>query len=182
MLNPQPTPFTSTAPPELRQAMLPLDGLNLPKLEEWVRHSERQTVNVWLSPTKQAKLQVPLGGPPQYVIARLFQVSPGEYLLKPVSLEPYLHVRAGFCQRLGLDISDDTLFRLVEAGFIRFIQPSPKRILISLQSLWEHLEASSKPGFWTRERRLQYLTVIDAEKDRKEARAKTNTEEDTPKS
>lgn len=179
MDHPQPAPFTTSAPPELRQALLPLDGL--PGIEDWVQKVERQTVNVWLSPTKQTKLHVPLGGPPQYVIARLFQVTPGEYLLKPVSLEPYLHVRAGFCQRLGLDISDDTLFRLVEAGFIRFIRPSPQRILVSLQSLWEHLEASSKPGFWTRERRLRYLAVIDAERDRKDAkdaRKKPATEEE----
>ncbi|HEY8898888.1 MAG TPA: hypothetical protein VIM61_00535 [Chthoniobacterales bacterium] len=49
-------------------------------------------------------------------------------------------------------ISYDTIRRLITAGFVDGSQPSPGRILVSIDSLFAHLEATKDPDFWTPER------------------------------
>lgn len=59
-------------------------------------------------------------------------------------------------ERIGVDISPKTLKRLVKTGFVRGSRPTPRMTVIDLSSLFDHLEAAAKPGFWTATRLAQW--------------------------
>ena len=52
-----------------------------------------------------------------------------------------------------------SIYRLYRAGFITGERTSPRRILIHVASLQQHLEAVRDLEFWTEERRLRYWSV-----------------------
>ena len=52
--------------------------------------------------------------------------------------------------------SRDSVYRLYERDFIKGDHSTPGKILIDLQSLIAHTEASKEPGWWTKARRKQY--------------------------
>lgn len=62
--------------------------------------------------------------------------------------------------RLGLDLSYNSVLRLYKNGFVRGRMPVPHRILIDLESLHRHLEATADPDFWTAEKIAQFKEVI----------------------
>lgn len=63
-------------------------------------------------------------------------------------------------QRLGLDLSYNSVLRLWKNGFISGTMPVPHRILIDIASLNKHLVEASDPEFWTEERVKQFKETI----------------------
>jgi excisionase family DNA binding protein len=57
-------------------------------------------------------------------------------------------------------VSRATIYRLIDAGFIRFRKASPRKIQIDFKSLEEHLHATEDPEFWTEKRRSDFFSVI----------------------
>ena len=53
-------------------------------------------------------------------------------------------------------LARQTLWRLYRTKFIKGTQPSPKKILIDMASLYAHIEATKDEEFWTRERRQRF--------------------------
>ena len=49
------------------------------------------------------------------------------------------------------------IYKLIEAGMIEFERPSPRKLLVFLESLTEHLAASKQADYWTADRRLKYF-------------------------
>ena len=52
-----------------------------------------------------------------------------------------------------------TIYRLLRAGFVVCERPSPRKILVDVDSLRAHVEAQSDPEFWTPERRHRFQTA-----------------------
>lgn len=138
-----------------------------PELAAWIACERRSPVDVWVTPNRVVKMALPTTRPPKYALCRVLAQA-GGYVLHPVTLNPCVRKTPELCRRLGLDISDETLDRLIEAGFVAAQKPTPFTILVDLESLWEHLEASSMPGFWNRDRRLAYMSALDRETERRE--------------
>ncbi len=138
-----------------------------PELTAWIKGERRDPVDVWVTPQRAVRLALPASRPPKYALCRVLEQG-GSYVLHPVSLNPCVRKTPELCRRMGLDISDETLDRLIEAGFVVAQRPTPYVALVDLESLWEHLEASSMPGFWNRERRLAYMSALDRETERRE--------------
>lgn len=57
-------------------------------------------------------------------------------------------------------VKRDALYKLYQAGFIKGTQASPRKILIYLASLLEHMEKASDPEFWTEVRRTRYFSGV----------------------
>lgn len=57
-------------------------------------------------------------------------------------------------------VKRDAIYKLFGSGFIRGTQASPKKILIYLASLVEHLDKASDPEFWTTDRRAKYFSGV----------------------
>lgn len=88
----------------------------------------------------------------------------GTYLPIVKTFGPRLQLTYDIARQLGVGTGGDgpsravyeTIRRLIMAGFIQARQLGPKSIEIDLESFWKHYQASSVPGFWTKERRKQY--------------------------
>ena len=50
-----------------------------------------------------------------------------------------------------------TIYRLYYGGLVVGERPTPRKIMIDLDSLQAHLKAASDPDYWTGERRDKYL-------------------------
>ncbi len=93
---------------------------------------------------------------PRYGMVRLMRQTDGS-LLPVLKLFGQYRRLAGLATELGIrDLSQRTLDRLVETGFIQSIRPSPSVILVDMESLCQHLENTRDPEFWTPRRRAQY--------------------------
>lgn len=93
---------------------------------------------------------------PRYAMVRLMRQSDGS-LLPVVKLFGQYRRLVGLAEDLGIrDLSYRTLKRLVETGFVDSIRPSPSVVLVDMESLCKHIEATRDPEFWTPRRRAQY--------------------------
>ena len=59
-----------------------------------------------------------------------------------------------------LRASRSTVYRLLELGFLKARQPSPRKILVDAGSLNQFMEKSCDPEFWTPELKAKYNDVI----------------------
>ena len=118
-------------------------------------------IRVWATPEKSFVVRKCGLKHPAYVIARLFHVKGDEYMMRPLTLDPWRRNRKKFCEQFNIELSDSSLAVLVRAGFVESRTPTPFTLMINVASLMNHLEKSAEPGFWTRERRLQYQCAYD---------------------
>lgn len=126
-----------------------------------MNHDHPREITVWASPEAPTRLTVPGGKVPEYVVCKMEQIREGVYQAKPVTLDLWIKKRPGLCRRFGIELSDETLLRLGRAGFVKIHNPAPQVVLVNIQSLLAHLEATQSPRFWTRERRRRYLLACD---------------------
>lgn len=90
---------------------------------------------------------------PDVVLCRMVRGADGAYVPKPFA-EKLVKVDAGLLKMLGL--SYPTMRRLGFAGFIEVIKPSPSRMLINLDSYYNHLaRVAEDPEFWDRPENLK---------------------------
>ena len=54
-------------------------------------------------------------------------------------------------------VRKDAIYKLYHAGFIRGTQASPRKLLIIMATLTQHLEDAADPEFWTRARHTRYM-------------------------
>jgi hypothetical protein len=139
------------------------------EMNQWVNETPRRDAMVWVTPKRAVRLALPTQGPPKLALCRVFKQGEA-FVLHPVSLNPCVRKTPELCRKLGLDISDETLDRLIDAGLVKATRPTPFAALVDLESLFEHLEQSALPGYWNRERRLAYMTALDREVERKQER------------
>jgi len=112
-----------------------------------------QTQLVEVAPGQYTATAVHPADIPRYGLVRMMRQGDGSYI--PVMKQYAQHARMcrELCSRIGLDgISPNTLYRLIQAGFVESKRPSPNVILVDLGSLVEHVEATRDPEFWTRDR------------------------------
>lgn len=138
-----------------------------PTLRDWVKVTPARELTVWASPDTPVKLKVPAGSPPRYVLGKLMECRTNEFFMRPVSLDLYLKKRTDFCQLFGMEISDEVLDVLIEAGFVQVRRPTPFSIWINIESLFAFLNESASANYWTRDRRLDYLTARDNIRERR---------------
>ncbi len=79
----------------------------------------------------------------------------GDGTFAPVIRVYDAHVRLAVVEKIA-DVSYDTIRRLVIAEFVEGSQPSPGLILVSINSLMRHLDATKDPEFWTPARIQKY--------------------------
>lgn len=110
---------------------------------------------VQFAPGKYAAL-VPRLAVPAFGLVQLVPAANGHF--RPVVRVWNQHVRLGedLGRHLGLPIDRNTFIRLIKGDFVRARKPGPGTYLIDLVSLWEHLEETEDPDFWTPARREAY--------------------------
>lgn len=59
------------------------------------------------------------------------------------------------CRITGL--KRDNIYKLIDADMIEFERPSPRKVVVYLESLIDHQRRSPDPDYWTEERRLKYF-------------------------
>jgi hypothetical protein len=130
-------------------------------LDTWLSQENRMPeVDIWVTPNRSVKMRLPSGDPPRYVLSKIFQVKPGEYVMRPIELTAKMKMRKNICHLLGLEMSDEGLQRLIRAEFVKVDRPTPQCVVLHLDSLFNHLKETQSPGFWNRERRLRFLRAI----------------------
>lgn len=99
---------------------------------------------------------LPAGVPPPRV-ALVDWLPQGGGTYKPVARvhERFLKVSKANVKLLGMGVSVNTLHRLMRAGFVRGVQPSPGLWLMDLDSWYAHLrKVEEEPEFWEDGKRL----------------------------
>lgn len=134
----------------------------------WVAEAGgRVESNVWLTPQSRVKLMLPKARTPQILVSRLLRdKSTGQYMARAMNW-PFLLKLKGTCRRLALPICDRTVKRLILAGFVRGAQITNGIWLVDVESLHDHLMATSGPDadlFWTPARKARYSEVISRDR------------------
>lgn len=80
----------------------------------------------------------------------------GDGTFKAVPRKPVELVNVSMAAKMT-GVKRDAIYKLYQAGFVRGTQASPRKIMIYLASLLEHLERASDPEFWTADRRSKYF-------------------------
>lgn len=109
---------------------------------------------------------------PRYGIVRFEHVAKNHWRPRLVGWSKYVALRKFFrpgasgsepnpvLQRLGLDLSYNSILRLYKNGFVKGVMPVPHRILIDIESLNRHLIEASDPDFWTDDRVRAFKETI----------------------
>ncbi len=79
----------------------------------------------------------------------------GDGSFKAIPRKPVIEVAVAKAVKIT-GTSRDTIYRLYAAGLIRGKRPSPRKIVIDVESLRAHNEASRDPEYWTPERKKAF--------------------------
>ena len=124
------------------------------------RRSPGQTFRAELRPGVVCEVTTADEAVPKYVLAKLTKRTDGTYFLGVMEWTQHVRMSVTLARDLGLPFDDNTLYRLIKAGFVAAAQPSPGCYMVDLASIARHIEATKvKPGeppFWTEERRDAY--------------------------
>ncbi|MDR2463578.1 MAG: hypothetical protein LBD30_07345 [Verrucomicrobiales bacterium] len=92
---------------------------------------------------------LPRGVVPRYGITQLMRETDGRYLPVLCLLEGNIRLTVDIGKRLGVDISYQTIHRLILGGFVEGRYLAPNTCLLNLGSFWRHYQATLDPEFWT---------------------------------
>lgn len=119
----------------------------------WIEHAgPLQQQDVWVTPTQSFRVLLPMKHPPKFIPFKLVR-EPGttRFIARPMNW-PWL-VRLSQCRPfLGEAYSAKIIARLGEGGFIRMCRITPQASLVDLETLYDHLLATSGESgteFWT---------------------------------
>lgn len=133
----------------------------------WVKAAEgTQEVRVWLSPGTPTLVKLPRKQMPSILVGRLLTTNRNDYFFRPMNW-PFLMRAHHLPQRLGICVSDRTVRRLAMAGFVKAVFLAPGCMLIDLQSLYDHMQASSGEDgawWWTPERVARYREAVSIDR------------------
>ncbi len=86
-------------------------------------------------------------------------VSLGDGSYRAIPRKPIAEVSVKQAAKIA-NCPTETIYRCLEVGFITGRRPSPRKILINVESLTRFVEESKAPDFWNRERRVVYGGTI----------------------
>ena len=112
-----------------------------------------QTIEVGPGKTV-AGIEIPREEVPRYGFRKLMGLPDGTYTPVLQTWSQTGRMGADISQRLGLDLSSDTLRRLIEAEFIQAVQIAPKVYLLDLESVYQHIEACRDRALWQDAKRV----------------------------
>jgi hypothetical protein len=115
---------------------------------------------VQLAPGQESGVSVPRESVPRYGVVQLMRQTDGTYIPVLKTWSETVRLTCNLPHELGLDISYNTLTRLVIAGFISGQRIAPETTLIDLESLVAHMEACRDPEFWNAKRIEQYRQAL----------------------
>ena len=113
-----------------------------------------------VSPGKFTADQVPRAEIARFGFITLMRLPDGNYMPVVKTWGQTLRLTEDLCRNLGLDVSYDTIRRLINGKFLRVRRVAPNSILLELESLYDHLEAVRDPEFWTPERIKRYREPV----------------------
>jgi hypothetical protein len=119
-------------------------------------------VDCEIAPGQTIRTKVPRECLTAYGLVRLNKQPNGNRVPDLKTWQQYVRLTDDLPSRLGLDIDSDTLRVLCYAGFVKASRPTPFVTLVDVQSLLDHIEATSgdnAAAWWTEERRIQYRTA-----------------------
>lgn len=106
---------------------------------------------------------------PSHILCRLVPAgTPGTYTLAPEPWPGYVRMQEGIGKKLGLvGLSDTTMRRLLAADIVGHARPAIGTIMISIESLMEHLrrtggDLAKEKSWWTPARRDLWRQVIES--------------------
>jgi hypothetical protein len=114
---------------------------------------------VQIAPGTGTHTLIPRSSVPRYGVVRLLANQDGTFDTSLLTWGEMRRLTTDLPAKLGLDISYNTLKRLVFSGFVAGSRPAPNTILIDLGSLATHMEACADPDFWTPSRVARFSTV-----------------------
>jgi hypothetical protein len=125
-------------------------------LKVWVEEAAAaEPQNVWITPHTVRVIRIPQSPPPKYRMIKLVPTGTGVAQV-PVDWSALLKISSALMHELGIEISKDTLQRLIDGGFIKASRIVPGCTLLDLNSLHAHLTAATESAWWTQERRMRY--------------------------
>ena len=105
-------------------------------------------------------LEIPRTAVPRYGMVRLSRQPDGSYIPVLLTWGQTVRLTGRLAHEMGFDADYNTLMRLYMAGFIKGHRMAPGVTLLDLQSIYDHLERTRDPEYWTEERRAQYRKAI----------------------
>jgi hypothetical protein len=115
---------------------------------------------VQLAPGQESRIPVPREAVPRYGMVQLMRQTDGTYLPVLKTWSETVRLTCSLPNDLGLDVSYNTLVRLVTAGFVQGTRIAPETTLIDLESLVAHMEACRDPEYWTPARVQKYREAL----------------------
>ena len=112
--------------------------------------------SVEIAPGSETEVSIPREAVPRYGFVQLMRQNDGSYLPVLKTWSETIRMRSDTPSALGLDISYNTMKRLIVSGFIRGSLIAPDTCLVDLVSLFEHINATRDFEFWTQERIREY--------------------------
>lgn len=116
-------------------------------------------VDCEIAPGQKIKTKVPRECLTSFGMVRLNQQPGGHRVPDLRTWQRLVRLTDDLPARLGLDIDSDTLRVLCYAGFVQASRPTPFVTLVDVQSIMDHIDATSGDNaatWWTEERRIQY--------------------------
>lgn len=119
------------------------------------------TIEVEPAPGQTIEAALPREAVPRFGIVQLMRQSDGTYVPILKSWSNTVRLKLDTMNNLGLDVSYKTTRRLIIAGFVKGSLIAPETFLLDVESLYEHLQATRDPEFWTEARKAQYRAAQD---------------------
>jgi hypothetical protein len=121
--------------------------------------STGETISVEIAPGVICDVKVPIGVQ-KYAFFRLQKTADGSYRVAPQTINQHVPLGEDIPPQLGLPIPRRVLCRLIKAGYVNGVQPSPGLIIFDLASLLAHLQRTKidpdVDPFWDPEQKLKY--------------------------
>jgi hypothetical protein len=141
-------------------------------------HGIGQAALVQAAPGQFVPVEISKDMVPRYGFVRMTPQPDGTYRAVLVHSAGFVRLGHDLPERLGITgMSFRTLLRLISGGFVACSRPAPRTYLVDLQSLANHLQASTDPEFWTDERKRRF-TLASAEDIGRELRDRSKTSAD----
>lgn len=113
-----------------------------------------------IAPGKRMADQVPRADIARFGFVSLCRLPDGNYMPVLKTWGQTVRLTSDLFRDLGLDVSYDTVRRLINGGFLRVRRIAPNSIVLELESLYDHLEAVRDPEFWTEARIKAYREPV----------------------
>lgn len=117
-------------------------------------------MKVEFAPGQEVDATLPREAVPRFGLVQLMRQADGSYVTVLKTWSETVRLKLDTLPNLGIDVSYKTCRRLIAAGFIEGSFIAPETFIMDLESLYNHVQATRDPEFWTDARKAKYRAAF----------------------